>query len=119
MANTTDLAENLAFSAQSAIRREEYARNILTEAITAGTVIDAYTLRPMLTAQANAMPWRKVVARIKKAGAARALESVREECTELLTERSESRSTCAITNETDRIAREAAREFLRATRRMG
>jgi hypothetical protein len=115
----TDLAENIRFSAKAAIRREDSARAALVDVVTAGRHIDSYTLRPVMTAQATAQPWRQVLTRMEKVDAAKALESVREECTELLLDRGESQSTCAITNETDRLARDAARTFLKETRRMG
>jgi hypothetical protein len=117
--NTTDLGNQLMFAAEAYIDDEDRARKALAKAVTAGITLDSNTLRRALVAQAVALPWRRVAARIEKAGAARALESVREEYTELLLERSESQSTCAITNETDRMNRDAARDFLRATKRMG
>ncbi|MFI5814931.1 hypothetical protein ACIA7S_28730 [Streptomyces sp. NPDC051643] len=118
MPNTTGLTENLIFSAQSVIRNEERARKALAKGVTEGMVVDSYLLRPVLIAQATAVPWRKVAARIEQAGAVEALRSVREECMEFLTERSETQSTCAITNESDRLARDAARDFLRTIRSM-
>lgn len=119
MTNTAPtLADILTRHADAAIEREEQARKSLARAIEAGNVLDSYTLRPVLTAQAEATPWRKVAQRIEKAGAEKALESVREEYTDLLIDRSESQSTCAITNEIDRTQRDAARRFLSATKYM-
>jgi membrane-bound lytic murein transglycosylase len=114
----TDFAENVRFTAEMAVRREESARAVLVDVVTAGRQIDSYTLKPVMEAQAKAQPWRQVLQRMKKVDAAKAVESVREDCMEVLM-RGESQSTCAITNETDRLARDAARNFLRETRRMG
>ncbi|MFG3287313.1 hypothetical protein ACGF3G_00625 [Streptomyces sp. NPDC048179] len=117
--NTTDLADTITWTAGLAARRDESARKDLTDAITAGRHIDSYLLKPVMEAQAKAQLWQQVVRRMEKAGTAKALESVREECTDLLLDLGESQSTCAITNETDRLARDAARTFLKETRRMG
>ncbi|MHB9861927.1 hypothetical protein [Streptomyces sp. YIM S03343] len=115
----TDLAETITWTADLATRIEDKARKDLVDAVTAGRHIDSYVLKPVMEAQAKARLWRQVVTRMEKVGAAKALESVREECTDLLLDRGESQSTCAITNETDRLARDAARTFLKETRRMG
>jgi hypothetical protein len=115
----TDLAEAITWHADLASRRDESARQVLVGAVTAGRHVDSYILKPVMEAQAKAQLWRQVVRRMEKAGAAKALESVREDCTDLLLDRGESQSTCAITNETDRLARDAARTFLKDTRRMG
>jgi len=114
----TDLAETIRFNAGCAIDTEGRARKALADVVSTGGYIDAHTLKPVMTAQAEALPWRQVLNRLEKAGALEALDSVREECTELLLERSESQSTCAITNDLERMRRDAARNFLRNTRRL-
>ncbi|MFE5037081.1 hypothetical protein [Streptomyces sp. NPDC056683] len=118
-AKPTDLAESITWYADLATRRENTSRQALVDAVTAGRQVDSYILKPVMEDQAKAQLWRQVTLRMEKAGAAKALESVREECTDLLLDRGESQSTCAITNETHRLARDAARTFLKETRRMG
>jgi hypothetical protein len=114
-----ELAAYVTMLATAATGRDDKARKELAEAALAGRVLDSYTLKPAMEAQAKALPWRLVLRRAEKSGdVVAALAEVREELTENLLDRGESQSTCVISNDTDRLNREAAREFLRTTRRM-
>lgn len=104
--------------ADQAITRDTEARQKLADAALKGLMLDTFTIKPALEAQAAALPWRHVLDRATKGRTlAEAVARVREDMTYLLVERSESQSTCAISNESDRMAREAARRFLSSTRR--
>ncbi|MEJ8654614.1 hypothetical protein WKI65_42940 [Streptomyces sp. MS1.AVA.3] len=120
MTTETSTTTQITDSAEHAITRADKQRKQLAESMTADSFhLDTYSLQPVLRAQANALPWRHVRARINTGlTPIEALRDVRAEQTRRLLGTSESQSTDALVNETERMEREAARNFLRDTERL-
>lgn len=91
----------------------------LAEAATCDRVLNAFVLRPVLDAQAAALPWRHVRNAIDHGlTPVDALKTIREDVTTHLVERSETSSTDALHNELEHIQREAYRKFLHYTKHL-
>jgi hypothetical protein len=121
--NTTKTPEEIATAikewSEITFAAEEGARKQLAENALAGFALSSYNMRPVLEAQAAALPWRHVTRSINgKKTPVEALREVRKDATEALVGDSESQSTCAMTNDVARMEREAWRRFLRQTRRL-
>ncbi|MDX3126574.1 hypothetical protein [Streptomyces scabiei] len=114
---TSEVAAYITRLAESAVEAAGSARAALAETIAAGGALDSHTLRPAMTAEAEALPWRNLL-ELTKGGADifEALDTVRATLTRNLLERGESQSTDALANDNARLQREADRQFLRSTR---
>ncbi|MEJ8654845.1 hypothetical protein WKI65_44110 [Streptomyces sp. MS1.AVA.3] len=114
---TETITAEIIDTAERSIARADTKRKELAELMAADFFhLDTYSLRPVLGLQATALPWRHVLARIQTGlTPTEALRDVRAEQTRQLLSMSESQSTDALVNETERMQREAARNFLRDT----
>lgn len=113
-------AAKITKAAEYVIARADKERKELAEMMAADFFhVDSHSLTPVLRTQAYAMPWRHVRARIQTGLTAEdALRNVRAELTRQLLSMSERQNADALVNETDRMEREASREFLRDTERL-
>jgi hypothetical protein len=111
---TSTAAETITSFAQNVIVRAEHRRTKLAEAMTAENyIVDPGTFRAMLADQANAKPWRAVLARVEKGeDPLDAVRTMRKLITRQLLGGSEMTSTDPMANENARMERAGGREFL-------
>ena len=99
-------------TANEAVEDEEDARAKLAKHLTGPHRIEAQDFEAVLTATAQARPWRRVLKLTETKGIPDALLTVRADTIRELIEHSEPQSTSTLTNEGARIEREALRRFL-------
>ncbi|MFF5655235.1 hypothetical protein [[Kitasatospora] papulosa] len=101
--------------ATNAIETETDKRARLAAHLTSDKVVDALSFETVMTAAAEAKPWRTVLRIADTKTMAEAITEVREAATRQLIEHGESQSTSALRNEEDRMVREGLRRFLGRT----
>jgi hypothetical protein len=100
-------------------RLHKEARDALEKRLAEGQLLNAFSLRPVLKAQADMLPWARVTRGMKDSnlGLYQAMLEVREVCVRTLLEFGEATSTDLIALDVDRQEREGMRRFVRATAR--